>query len=1401
MTKSLQSIRVTDIGEFIRHQSCDRRFKLNLNNMEAARSALPFFDRLFNPLDLVLQESGRKRENQWEDELTQAGFVSLTPPQNVKNSSPSQARNASEWTDFVSRVHNLESKKRAYGRSIRISADFGAFHLQGDIDFVLVLWDRSGNPRLRIVECKASRRDRTYHRVQVALYHRMLCDIIKDDPLAIQGRTLKSEDIDCVVARIDENTNNIQSILGLSPIDQADLVLLEEDIARLLAKDGRLRSIVTSDLDTLEYQINDKCGTCIFNVYCLPEAGIRHSLELLGTDPSIVRDLRKAGVSDIDRLSELDLESAQAHEIRSKQGFSKSLEVLKVKALTRKSTLPGVNASRSIYKVQPLPFSGHGQLPEHTLDGRRLIRVYLSVDYDYVENRLGALAAHITNSTGKIYTAFVKTAEGWRPDPCVKEAWQKDNDNSGYNTQALDNRRSKQVVRYKISPWTGRYDEDTNSEREIIEDFLHLLIDAIKAVAPTNQASIHFYVWSRSEMSHLVEACTRASTVLLGHLNELLGCREGLDQLIFSCLEEEVDTHYALGWTGRGLTVAASLSWFGWRFHWFRNIDGSDVDLERTFTQDLFDFKTTLAIKRLSPQPTDSSYAIYGWARTEDEADEHHRFEIRSRFFDSLPAPYWHAVWGTLPKPEEKRDSRVANAIRRYNQASRPDYLQAYLTARTQALRWIEERMRWKNRDISKPVINLNKIKQFSLGVTNVSQAAVDFLRLDAHVHVRDWTAEHLIPPAYRISSGHTIPIKNVYSKWNPDTKNQELVASINLEDFDIDPAAFTANCSIGERDFVRVTPCSGNRTEGQRLGQLRNEGSTCVVRSIEWSAKSVVLAIIPSRSDRYKLRSESHHDEGLKFDYATIDESPSNFVAQRVENALLNNQKAPINQWLDPLNPAIPPKIKLKPKERANYKKLLKARVLPNGYSMRYEQREACLDGLDTRIQLLHGPPGTGKTITTATATLVHILARLKVGDVVLLAANTHTAVNILLQDIADLLKGSFEECAVSNGYSMPPILLAKTVSSKDSSGLSGDISVIDSKYATRLREMVSTSVAVIGGTVSSILKLWENRGGRLADLQAALLVIDEASMMVFPHFLALATLLDPVSGQILLAGDHQQLPPIVAHDWLNEDRPPVVLYQPFTSAYVAIQNIGREKLDNSKVCQSPLRYSFRLPPEIRELINRLYGQERALHGRPSGSHSWPVASQNVWESVWHGETGLYLIIHDEKRSKLSNNVEAYIVEQILSRCGARSPKSVAIITPHRAQRGLLTARLTQYAGPSGIISSINTVESFQGGQQDTIIVSASESDPSAISTSTKFILDLKRSNVAFSRAKERLIVICAETLLDFIPPEADDYEATLLWRSLRQICSREIATEHTEIEGDPYELKIFTYNPNWGR
>jgi predicted RecB family nuclease len=74
----------------------------------------------------------------------------------------------------------------AYGREIELTGGFGPFQVIGRVDFVLVLWDR-GTPRLRIVEAKASRKDRTYHRIQLALYLTMLRQIVREAPSLFLG--------------------------------------------------------------------------------------------------------------------------------------------------------------------------------------------------------------------------------------------------------------------------------------------------------------------------------------------------------------------------------------------------------------------------------------------------------------------------------------------------------------------------------------------------------------------------------------------------------------------------------------------------------------------------------------------------------------------------------------------------------------------------------------------------------------------------------------------------------------------------------------------------------------------------------------------------------------------------------------------------------------------------------------------------------------------------------------------------------------------------------------------------------------------------------------------------------------------------------------------------------------
>src|SRR5262249_34835610 len=148
------------------------------------------------------------------------------------------------WAAFAAQVATLKPGEDAYGREIEIEVGIGPFRLKGRVDFILVLW-QGGKPRLRLVECKSSRRDRTYQRLQVAIYRRMIRTLIAAGLVSAGGVAVDPADVECVVVRLEEETNLRQDILALPPLD---LWMKDADIERLLAPGGVLVRILASSL-------------------------------------------------------------------------------------------------------------------------------------------------------------------------------------------------------------------------------------------------------------------------------------------------------------------------------------------------------------------------------------------------------------------------------------------------------------------------------------------------------------------------------------------------------------------------------------------------------------------------------------------------------------------------------------------------------------------------------------------------------------------------------------------------------------------------------------------------------------------------------------------------------------------------------------------------------------------------------------------------------------------------------------------------------------------------------------------------------------------------------------------------------------------------------------------------
>lgn len=1368
-----KKIRVSELGEFVRFESCERRFLLGYAKQKAARS-LPFYNRLMSPLDLILKQAGREAEKEWQRQLKDKGFLELVPG-TLENDEEGLANVPhTPWNEFASKISTLSPGVNAYGREIIVEGRIGAFNVEGSIDFFLVYW--AGDiPKLRLVEGKHSRKDRTYHRIQVVTYAILLKQQITANPLKVGGVPINPSNIEVAVARIQEDTGELYDLVSMPCL--ADFERELSDITRLLDQNGRLDRLLSIPIEEVDYELCGKCDGCTFNIHCLTESGRKRRLELLGISPSVSRLLRNEGVNQLDQLANLDLNGTVANNLRTKPGFSESLSRLKERAKARKSTLLNEEGDPDTFEVIPLPGAGQSQLPSYAAGSDHLVRIYLTVDYDYTENRVGAISAHIAHSNKELKLKWIDE-EGKRvPDPTLYEHNRVEIRNSegkltGYRSENegnYSNTQNKTIICVQNSPWTGNFAVDTGAEKSLLHEFFVQLVESIEEIVGEGSVCrLHFYLWNRNEMSHLIEACARADSKLLWHLRELLGSREGLEQLIFSSVGEEVERRYGLGWTGKGLIVAVSLGWFGQRYHWTRQVGRDVVHLDYVFTQDLFDFKTTLGLGK-----------DFEWVKDREEAPFIHKFEIRSRNFDSLPAPYWRAVWGTMPPLAEGANTQLVNVVQRYLRANRK-LLRSYLEARVHALRWIEEKCSNKNPEIQKVPVRTSELPNFSLGITNIGNASIDVLRLDGHVSASRWISAHLPTIRERVASGISLPLSNI--ELLDDRKT--LTATINIENFDIDLEVAQANWDAGM--FVRLTIFNGNPESSQTIRQLADGGVTGVIETIDWDSLELSVSALFSKSTAYVFHSAGAQWAAENMKFATLDESPSDFVSGRVENRILAALRTPAMRWFDPTNPDIPEAPTLDPSFAETIKNIVSIVQDEAGHQPDPTQVDAVMAGLSTRVHLLQGPPGTGKTATTALGIFARILARRSPGDIILIASNTHTAVNELVSRLVGY-RDEFEKRVSKAGQSMPVVRIGRV--KPNELGIAGaDFQVEDSAIRLISSEQ-RQGVVILAGVTNGLLKLQESlASSRKQNFIFNELIVDEASMLVFPHFLALASLIDR-DGMIGLTGDNRQLAPILAHQWDREDRPPIETYQPHISAYDAIATLcSNAALSKRSVYKSALSITFRLPPRVVNLIARVYAQDQIrLQGVRRGEEIPATLSDDPWQMLWTGNVGLFLVVHDERESRKINAVEVEIAKQILTAAPKEDRPRTAVVTPHRAQKHLLQQVLRNMVG------LVDTVERLQGGQRKNIIVSGCASDPGAITSTAEFILDIKRSNVAFSRVQDRLIVVCAQTLLDAVPSNIEDYDSAMLWKALRETCSQLLVA--SEIKG--HTVRLFSPVP----
>lgn len=384
-------------------------------------------------------------------------------------------------------------------------------------------------------------------------------------------------------------------------------------------------------------------------------------------------------------------------------------------------------------------------------------------------------------------------------------------------------------------------------------------------------------------------------------------------------------------------------------------------------------------------------------------------------------------------------------------------------------------------------------------------------------------------------------------------------------------------------------------------------------------------------------------------------------------------------------------------------------------------------------QITIVHGPPGTGKTTTLIEA----ILQLIKAGEKILVSAPSNTAVdNIakgLIKEGVKLLRiGNTSKIDETIFTHTPEGKLANSKQQKEIKQLkirAEEFRKMALKYKRSFgkaereqRNLLFKEVKDIRTEIKKLQAYNEEKLFEEADVIAGTpiglydakinylrfqtLVIDEAGQCIEP----LAWCIFPLAEKIVLAGDHWQLPPTV----LSNEAARLGLNRSILET--AIDTVSDVFLLNTQYRMREVIAGF----SSNYFYNKLL--LTATHLKNSGTHLTFIDTAGSGYNEVRGPDG----------TSLQNEGELRIVQKLLETEELDETRT-AIISPYAGQ----------VAAAKEILSKklrISTIDSFQGQEKETIIVSLVRSNDDG---DIGFLKDYRRMNVAITRAKERLFVI----------------------------------------------------------
>ena len=413
--------------------------------------------------------------------------------------------------------------------------------------------------------------------------------------------------------------------------------------------------------------------------------------------------------------------------------------------------------------------------------------------------------------------------------------------------------------------------------------------------------------------------------------------------------------------------------------------------------------------------------------------------------------------------------------------------------------------------------------------------------------------------------------------------------------------------------------------------------------------------------------------------------------------------------------------------------------------------QREAVTHALAAEdVAIIHGPPGTGKT----TAVVELIRQAVRRGERVLACAPSNLAVDNMLERLlaagerairighpARVLPELREHTLDVQVESHPDLKLArewtkeawslrrqagKYTRAAPEPGARRDLRVEARKLLNDARQLelglvkhLLDSAPIVCATLTG---LNENL---LGDRQFDLVVIDEAAQTTEPPcWIPLLR-----SGRLVLAGDHCQLPPTIVSTAARRGGFHVSLMERLIALWG--ESIVRRLTTQYRMHEQIMQFSSD------EFYESTLIAADSVRGHVLADLPDVIASPLTQTAVRFYDTagsGCDEQTESEGASRENPGEAAFVALQVTElRAAGIAASEIAVITPYAAQARLLRELITDPA------IEIDTVDGFQGREKEAVVISLVRSNTTG---ELGFLTDTRRTNVALTRARRKLIV-----------------------------------------------------------